>query len=123
MTRPRSTTLRWVGDREGFDLQRARGSDADRIIALCPFDAYAWLIPKDVLLEFVIGRMGQHTGATGTDTAWLGLKEGNPYDWRHPTATGFPMSARFWLASEEALLRPSQAVPAARAPAALRPSR
>lgn len=103
---------------KGFDVVRARSSDADRIIngqrveikmstlwasggykfqqlrdqnydfAFClgvsPFDAHAWLIPKAVLLDYVIGHMGQHTGAGGTDTAWLGFPATQPFPWMEP---------------------------------------
>lgn len=103
---------------KGFDVIRARNSDADRIVhgqrieikmstlwtnggyrfqqirdqeydyCLClgisPFDAHAWLLPKQVLREYVIGHMGQHTGATGNDTAWLGFQVDNPYVWMEP---------------------------------------
>lgn len=103
---------------KGFDVIRARNSDADRIIhghrveikmstlwtnggyrfqqireqdydyCLClgisPFDAHAWLLPKDILREYVIGHMGQHTGAAGGDTAWLGFRVDKPYAWMEP---------------------------------------
>ena len=107
----------WCAAR-GFDVIRARNSEADRIIhghrieiklstlwatggykfqqirnqeydyCLClgisPFDAHAWLLPKAVLLQHVIGHMGQHTGATGADTAWLGFPPSRPYSWMEP---------------------------------------
>ena len=103
---------------KGFDVVRARNSDADRIInghrieikmstlwatggykfqqirdqeydycfclGVSPFDAHAWLLPKSVLREYVIGHMGQHTGAAGADTAWLGFPAQRPYDWMKP---------------------------------------
>jgi hypothetical protein len=50
-------------------------------LGLAPFDARAWLIPKPILLQHVIGYMGQHTGASGTDTAWLSVPASNPQPW------------------------------------------
>lgn len=70
----------------GFKFQQIR--DQDYAYCLCigisPFDAQAWLLPKDVLRQHVIGHMGQHTGATGTDTAWLGFQAMTPLSWMAP---------------------------------------
>ena len=70
----------------GYKFQQIRNQDYEYLFCLgiAPFDAHAWLIPKNVLLEHVIGHMGQHTGATGTDTAWLGFDAIQPYDWMAP---------------------------------------
>jgi len=70
----------------GFKFQQIREQDYSYCLCLgiSPFDAQAWLLPKAVLREFVIGHMGQHTGATGADTAWLGFKATAPYDWMAP---------------------------------------
>lgn len=70
----------------GFKFQQIRDQNYDYClcIGISPFDAQAWLLPKAVLLERVIGHMGQHTGAAGTDTAWLGFDSTSPYDWMAP---------------------------------------
>ncbi len=70
----------------GFKFQQIRDQDYDYCfcIGISPFDAQAWLLPKPILLEHVIGHMGQHTGATGTDTAWLGFDSNKPFDWMTP---------------------------------------
>jgi hypothetical protein len=69
-----------------FKFQQIRDQEYD--FALCigisPFDAQAWLLPKEVLREFVIGHMGQHTGAGGSDTSWIGFPANSPYDWMKP---------------------------------------
>lgn len=69
-----------------FKFQQIRDQDYDYCfcIGLSPFDAQAWLVPKEVLQEYVIGHMGQHTGATGADTAWLSFKHDKPYEWLKP---------------------------------------
>lgn len=70
----------------GYKFQQIRDQDYDYAFCLgvSPFDAHAWLLPKSVLHQFVIGHMGQHTGASGSDTAWLGFSSGNPYSWMSP---------------------------------------
>jgi len=70
----------------GFKFQQIRDQDYDYClcIGISPFDAQAWLLPKPLLRERVIGHMGQHTGAQGTDTAWLGFPGNSPYDWMAP---------------------------------------
>lgn len=70
----------------GFKFQQIRDQDYDYClcIGISPFDAQAWLLPKPLLREYVIGHMGQHTGATGTDTAWLSFDSGKPYEWMAP---------------------------------------
>lgn len=70
----------------GFKFQQIREQDYEYLFCLgiCPFDAFAWLLPKSVLREYVIGTMGQHTGASGADTAWLGFQAGAAFDWMEP---------------------------------------
>ena len=53
-------------------------------LGVSPFDAHAWLLPKSLLKEHVIGKMGQHTGSAAADTAWLSFKVGEEYDWMKP---------------------------------------
>ena len=70
----------------GYKFQQIRDQDYEYCFCLgvSPFDAHAWLIPKAVLLKYVIGHMGQHTGSEGADTAWLGFQVGEEYDWMKP---------------------------------------
>ncbi len=67
----------------GYKFQQIRDQNYDYLFALgiSPFDAHAWAIPKTVLKQYVIGHMGQHTGAAATDTSWLGFKVGEEQDW------------------------------------------
>ena len=67
-------------------FQQIRDQDYDFCfcLGLMPFGVRAWLLPKEVLLEHVIGVMGQHTGARGKDTAWLGFSAHAPYEWMAP---------------------------------------
>lgn len=70
----------------GFKFQQIRDQEYDFVLCLgiSPFDAQAWLLPKKILHEYVIGHMGQHTGAGGSDTAWLGFPSHSPYPWMEP---------------------------------------
>lgn len=70
----------------GYKFQQIRDQNYSYMFCLGvgPFNAHAWVIPKEVLLEYVIGHMGQHTGATGRDTAWLGFAANAPYGWMSP---------------------------------------
>ena len=70
----------------GYKFQQVRDQNYDYLFCLgiSPFDAHAWIIPKSVLLTHVIGHMGQHTGATGTDTAWIGFTVGKEFEWMKP---------------------------------------
>lgn len=70
----------------GYKFQQVRDQDYDYLFCLgvSPFDASAWLIPKPVLFDHVIGHTGQHTGAGGTDTAWLSFMAAKPLPWLAP---------------------------------------
>ena len=70
----------------GFKFQQIREQDYDFCLCLgiSPFEVNAWLLPKDLLREYVIGHMGQHTGAGGGDTAWLGFQANDAYPWMEP---------------------------------------
>lgn len=71
----------WAGG--GFKFQQIRDQDYDYCfcLGLSPFNANGWFIPKSALREWVIGHTGQHTGAAGTDTAWLGFQADSPPSW------------------------------------------
>lgn len=71
----------WKGG--GYKFQQIRDQDYEYCFCLgvSPFDAHAWLIPKTTLHQFVIGHMGQHTGATGSDTAWLTVSPSSAPPW------------------------------------------
>ena len=69
-----------------FAFQQIRDQDYDYLFALgvSPFDAHAWVLPKAILRERVIGRMGQHTGSGSDETDWLRFKVGQEYEWMEP---------------------------------------
>lgn len=66
-----------------YKFQQVRDQEYDFAFCLgvSPFDAHAWLLPKTLLLERVIGHLGQHTGADAADTAWFGFTPGRPLEW------------------------------------------
>jgi len=69
-----------------YKFQQIRDQAYDQLFCLgiSPFDAHAWVLPKELLYRQVIGHMGQHTGAAGTDTAWLSFPATAPYEWMKP---------------------------------------
>lgn len=69
-----------------FKFQQIRDQDYEFAfcVGISPFQVEAWLLPKKVLQEFVIGHMGQHTGAGGSDTSWISFRAGKPFDWMQP---------------------------------------
>lgn len=75
----------------GFKFQQIRDQQYDFVLCLgiTPFDAKAWLLPKEIVGTYVIGHMGQHTGASGTDTAWISFQENDPYPWMKPYGDRF----------------------------------
>ena len=70
----------------GYKFQQIRDQDYEYLFCLgvSPFEVHAWLVPKPVLYDYVIGHTGQHTGATGTETAWLGFPAASPPPWLRP---------------------------------------
>lgn len=66
-----------------YKFQQVRDQDYDFAFCLgvAPYDAHAWLLPKSVLMQHVIGHLGQHTGASATDTAWFGFAPSQPLPW------------------------------------------
>lgn len=66
-----------------YKFQQVRDQDYDFAFCLgvSPFDAHAWLLPKRLLLDEVIGHLGQHTGVTGAETAWFGFNPDVPLAW------------------------------------------
>lgn len=69
-----------------YKFQQVRDQRYEQLfcLGLSPFDAHAWVIPKDVLYDYVIGHTGQHTGASGTDTAWISFPAHSPPAWIRP---------------------------------------
>jgi len=71
----------WQNGQYAFQQIRDQNYDFLICLGISPHDAHCWVITKDLLLQKVIGHMGQHTGATGRDTAWVRLNPSSPPDW------------------------------------------
>lgn len=73
----------WAGG--GFKFQQIRDQDYDVcfLLAVSPFSASAWVVPKAVMMErpFRAGLSPQHGGQAGTDTAWLSFPAAAPPTW------------------------------------------
>lgn len=69
-----------------YKFQQIR--DQDYAYCLClgisPFEVHAWLLPKNLIKEHVIGRMGQHTGSGASETSWLEVRPGAVHEWMRP---------------------------------------
>ena len=71
----------WKAGIYKFQQIRDQNYEFGVFLGISPFDAHCWVISKKLLQEFVIGHMGQHTGAKGQETAWLAVKPEYPPDW------------------------------------------
>jgi hypothetical protein len=69
-----------------YKFQQVRDQDYAHLFCLgiSPFEVHAWMVPKEVLREHVIGVQGQHTGASGADTAWFSVLPAHPPAWLSP---------------------------------------
>jgi hypothetical protein len=69
-----------------YKFQQVR--DQDYALMFClgisPFDAHAWVLSKELLLQHAIGVLGQHGGSASRDTAWLSFPPDEPYEWMRP---------------------------------------
>ncbi len=75
----------WENGTYTFQQIREQTYDVLFCLGISPFDAHAWVIPKAVLREHVIGMTGQHTGAAGQETAWMkDVDPSNPPSWLRP---------------------------------------
>lgn len=68
----------WAGG--GFTFQQIRDQDYDvaALLALEPLKTHLWFVPKHILFQHAVG---QHTGASGTDTMWLRFESSAPPSW------------------------------------------
>jgi hypothetical protein len=66
-----------------FRFQQIRDQDYDYCLCLglMPQDARAWLLPKALLRDHVIGHTGQHGGSGASETAWIGFPANQPHEW------------------------------------------
>lgn len=64
-----------------FQQIRDQNYEFGVFLGISPYDAHCWVVSKKLLRAFVIGHMGQHTGATGTETAWLSVNPKEPPEW------------------------------------------
>jgi hypothetical protein len=70
--------------KDGFyKFQQFRDQDYGHAVCLgiSPFEAHCWVISKALLLKYVIGHLGQHTGLGSQETSWLSVYPHNPPDW------------------------------------------
>jgi len=59
----------WENGNYTFQQIRDQAYDYLFCLGVSPLDAHAWVLPKPLLAQHVIGHLGQHTGSAGTDTS------------------------------------------------------
>ncbi|MCJ7434352.1 MAG: hypothetical protein MUO77_12765 [Anaerolineales bacterium] len=66
-----------------YKFQQIRNQNYEYCILLgiSPFEAHCWVVSKNILWQYVIGHMGQHTGSSGQETSWLSVNPAKPPDW------------------------------------------
>jgi hypothetical protein len=66
-----------------YKFQQIRDQKYDLVICLglSPFTTHCWVLPKETLHTFVIGKMGQHGGKAAQDTDWISFNPDEPYSW------------------------------------------
>ena len=71
----------WKAGIYKFQQIRDQNYEYSVCLGISPFDAHCWVISKSILKKFVIGHLGQHTGKSGIETAWLQVNPLSPPDW------------------------------------------
>jgi hypothetical protein len=71
----------WKAGIYKFQQLRDQNYEYSILLGVSPFEAHCWVVSKTILKKYVIGHMGQHTGSTGQETAWLTVKPNEPPFW------------------------------------------
>lgn len=79
-----------------FQQVRDQAYDFAICLGISPFDAHCWIISKEVLRQYVIGHMGQHTGRGATDTDWLSVNPKSPPEWLQACGGGLSDAMRLF---------------------------
>jgi len=74
----------WKSGIYKFQQIRDQNYEYGIFLGVSPFQAHCWVVSKDILRKYVIGHMGQHTGSSGQETAWLTVYPNNPPEWLNP---------------------------------------
>jgi len=66
-----------------YKFQQIRDQNYEFLLCLgiSPFEAHCWIVSKQQLKTHVIGKMGQHTGRGGKETAWFSVRPEKPPNW------------------------------------------
>ncbi len=71
----------WKAGIYKFQQLRDQNYEYSVLLGVSPFEAHCWVVSKVILKKYVIGHMGQHTGSTGQETAWLTVNPKTPPPW------------------------------------------
>ena len=71
----------WKAGIYKFQQIRDQNYEYSILLGVSPFEAQCWVVSKAMLRKHVIGHLGQHTGSSGQETAWLTVKPNDPPSW------------------------------------------
>jgi hypothetical protein len=71
----------WQNGIYKFQQFRDQNYEYSICLGISPQEAHCWVISKKLLMQYVIGHMGQHTGSGGKETAWLQVNPQQPHEW------------------------------------------
>lgn len=71
----------WKAGIYKFQQIRDQNYEYGILLGVSPFEAHCWVVSKEILRKHVIGHLGQHTGLSGQETAWLTVSPQNPPEW------------------------------------------
>ena len=71
----------WKAGIYKFQQIRDQNYEYSIFLGVSPFEAHCWVVSKSILRQYVIGHLGQHTGSSGQETAWLTVNPENPPPW------------------------------------------
>jgi len=77
-------SMLWASGYYVFQQFRRQDYALGICLGVSPSEAHSWVIPREILDQYVIGHRPQHTGAPGTETFWLWVKPHQPEDWLVP---------------------------------------
>ncbi len=74
----------WKSGIYKFQQIRDQNYEYSVLLGISAFEAHSWILSKALLKKHVIGHLGQHTGSSGKDTAWITVNPNMPPQWLMP---------------------------------------
>jgi len=72
--------LSTLWENQSYKFQQIRDQDYEFavLLGISPHDVHCWVVSKKLLLENVIGLLGQHTGSKSKETSWITIDPNEP---------------------------------------------